>query len=389
MGNIFEVELCGNDWSCNLNLPATDHELLDALEIIKMKPGDLPEWEMLNCEGFNYLYPYLTGECSIYELNTLSRRLEAMDHRQLAAFEGLFQIAQAKKESPMSLTDLMTYANSTDCCHVVGEALNDAQLGRFYAENGFVEELDDIPDSVFEKLDFSKIGKEMREAEGGVYTRYGYVLQNAALRTMPESCSQTPKAPGYAFRVAAGRFPFESGDEPEKYIHLELPATKERLDRALEETGAAAWDEAAVFMMDSAIPGIVEDMDCGGMSQLNRLACLIKESEQKGELQKFKAVLTATGCDHTATAIEIAEQLDNYVCDLSLRNAADVARAELRALLDDDSRSVLEKYINLYAYGEELMAAFHSVLTPYGHVVRKDGQPIQAQQPDRGGMEMM
>lgn len=389
MGRVFSVELSGKDWSRELELPATDHQLLDALEIIKMKPGELPEWEILNCERFEYLYPYLNGECSIYELNALSRRLGGMDNGQLAAFEGLCKIALSRREGPTSMSDLMTYANSTECCHVVGNALNDAQLGRFYAENGFVAELEDIPDSVFEKLDFAKIGKEMREAEGGVYTRYGYVLQNAALKPIGEPFAVIPQTPDYAFLLAVSRYPFEDDDSPEKWTDLKLPATEKQLVQALEEIAAASWDEVALYEKDCAMPGAVEALAFSGIPELNRLAKMMKKLEADGELPKLKAVLIATDCPDVSTAIEIAENLDAYIHEPSLRDAADVARAELKTILADETRAVLEKHINLYAYGEELMAGFHSMMTPYGTVERRDGQPLQTEQPSQGGMEMM
>ena len=72
------------------------------------------------------------------------------------------------------MQDLRTLAVSAgaDCCHVVG-ATSDAELGRFYAENGFMEELDGLSDDVFEMLDFGKIGKALRTGENGTFTRNG------------------------------------------------------------------------------------------------------------------------------------------------------------------------------------------------------------------------
>ena len=119
------------------------------------------------------IHEYLDSEYSLYELNELSRRLGSMDRGQLAAFEGLFQTALKKRKGHISKADLLTYANSTDRCHVVGEALNDSQLGRIYAENGFVSGLDDLPDDIFELLDFEQIGRKARLAEGGTFTERG------------------------------------------------------------------------------------------------------------------------------------------------------------------------------------------------------------------------
>ena len=48
-------------------------------------------------------------------------------------------------------------------------AADDAQLGRFYAENDFVPELDGVSNEVFEMLDFAGIGRMMRCSENGVF----------------------------------------------------------------------------------------------------------------------------------------------------------------------------------------------------------------------------
>ena len=58
----------------------------------------------------------------------------------------------------------------------------DAQLGEFYAENGFMPELDNLPDSVFQLLDFDKLGEKMRFEDGGILVNRGYVAQHADLK---------------------------------------------------------------------------------------------------------------------------------------------------------------------------------------------------------------
>ncbi len=40
----------------------------------------------------------------------------------------------------------------------------DEALGKFYADNDFLPELNDLPDSVYDLLNYAKIGKQMREA---------------------------------------------------------------------------------------------------------------------------------------------------------------------------------------------------------------------------------
>ena len=57
------------------------------------------------------------------------------------------------------------------------EVRSDFQLGEFLVDNGFVADLEDIPEEIRKYLDYGKIGREHREAEGGILTKSGYVEQ--------------------------------------------------------------------------------------------------------------------------------------------------------------------------------------------------------------------
>ena len=113
----------------------------------------------------------------------------------------------------ITLQDLRDLAVSakTDCYHVV-DAADDAQLGRFYAENGFIPELDGISDEVFEMLDFAGIGRMMRCGENGVFVGSLYVLQDGELTTAPPCPKELPEKPEYLFRLTLGLHP-DIGDE--------------------------------------------------------------------------------------------------------------------------------------------------------------------------------
>ena len=54
-------------------------------------------------------------------------------------------------------------------------------------------------------------------------------------------------------------------------------------------------------------------------------------------------------------------------------------------------RNILQKHVVLYNYGQDVMAAHNALLTPYGLVQRRDGEPILSEetQAENAGMEMM
>ncbi len=73
----------------------------------------------------------------------------------------------------------------------------DAQLGEFYAENGFMPELDTLPDSVFQLLDFDKLREKMHIEDGSILGNRGYVSQYADLKQVYDTLFQAdPVWPG-------------------------------------------------------------------------------------------------------------------------------------------------------------------------------------------------
>ena len=391
MDKVFRVELSGgNRRYCELDLPATDYELLDALERLQRKPGDKPEWEIVEHTGFQFLHVHLTGECDLYQLNALATRLGQMTSSDKIAFEGLFNMEVAKKYGPISIGTMVDLAYSTDCCHVVEGVTTDAQLGEFYAENGFMPELDNLPDSVFQLLDFDKLGEKMRIEDGGILVNRGYVAQHADLKQVYDTLTLVPKKPDYAFRLLIGRYPFESNDQPEKLVPLTLPATSDELADALNACGAASWDEVVFQTEDSAIPHILEELNSDGIEEINELAQAIQYRAGRSELTKLKAVLHASDCHSIHTATYIADNLDDYLCEPDQRTAEEVAAEELRFIVDEQSLATLKKHVNLFNYGLDVIQENNAMMTPYGLVQRRDGEMLLSldENPSQGGMQM-
>lgn len=391
MDKVFRVELSGgNRRYCELDLPATDYELLDALERLQRKPGDKPDWEIIEHTGFQFLHVHLTGECDLYQLNALATRLGQMNSSDRIAFEGLFNMEVAKKYGPISITTMVDLAYSTDCCHVVEGVTTDAQLGEFYAENGFMPELDNLPDSVFQLLDFDKLGEKMRIEDGGILVNRGYVAQHADLKQVYDTLTIVPQTPNHAFRLLIGRYPFETNEHPEKQVALELPATPDELADALNACGAASWDEVVFQTEDSAVPHILEELDSDSIEEINELAQAIQYRAKRSELTKLKAVLHASDCHSIHAATYIAENLDDYLYEPDQRTAEEVAMEELRFVVDEQSLATLQKHVNLFNYGMDVIKETNAMMTPYGLTLRRDGEMLLSldETPSQGGMQM-
>ena len=199
-----------NEAYAKLNLPASPWEVVDALDKVRLNEGEQLYMEIEDYYAFAYLAPHLDGlEISLNELNDLAALLSALDEVQEVAFDGFLRMEVQNKVDTnggvITLQDLRDLAVSakTDCYHVV-DAVDDAQLGRFYAENEFVPELDGISDEVFEMLDFAGIGRMMRCSENGVFVGSLYVLRDGELTTAPPCAKDLPEKPGYLFRLPNG-----------------------------------------------------------------------------------------------------------------------------------------------------------------------------------------
>ena len=370
-----------SDAYAKLDLPASPWELWDALDKVRLNEGEQLYMEIEDYFAFGYLAPYLDGlEISLNELNDLAVQLAALDEVQEVAFDGFLRMEVQNKVNTnggvITLQDLRDLAVSakTDCYHVV-DAADDAQLGRFYAENEFVPELDGISDEVFEMLDFAGIGRMMRCSENGVFVGNLYVLRDGELTTAPLVQKALPEKPGYLFRLTLGLHP-DIGDA--RTVTLDLPAAEAELLDAQAQLGTEGWEGVAVIDYDGIIPYAADFTDLPmELEEFNVLAAAVRDmpSPEK-QLPKLKALLEQFEVRDIATAISLTECLDDYVLTPEISSPQDTAIDQLHFMTDDHSAELLISHVNLYAYGCDLIKEDNAVLSPYGLLHRADYQPM-------------
>lgn len=364
-----------------LELPASPWELWDAMEKVRLKDGEALYMEIDDYYAFEYLAPHLEElDISLNELNDLAARLATLDEVQGIAFEGLFSMEVQKKVNTnggiITLQDLRDLAVSakTDCYHVV-DAADDAQLGRFYAENGFIPELDGISDGVFKMLDFARIGKALRTGEGGVYVSGCYVVRDGGLLTAPPVQKTLPEKPGYLFRLTLGLHPDIGGN---RTTELDLPASEEALATAQEQLGTLNWENTVVLNYDGILPNAAFFADLPmELEAFNELAAAVRDmpSPEK-QLPKLKALLEQFEVRDIATAISLTEHLADYVLTPEISSPQETAIDQLRFMTDDHSAELLISHVNLYAYGCDIIKEDNAAITPYGLLHRADYQPM-------------
>ena len=370
-----------SDAYAKLDLPASPWELWDALEKVRLQTDDILYMEIEDYFAFEYLSPHLDGlEISLNELNDLAAQLAALDEVQEIAFDGFLRMEVQNKVDTnggvITLQDLRDLAVSakTDCYHVV-DAADDAALGRFYAENDFIPELDGVSDAVFKMLDFAGIGRMMRCSENGVFVGSLYVLQDGELTTAPPVQKTLPEKPGYLFRLTLGLHP-DIGDD--RTVTLDLPAAEAELLDAQEQLGVEGWEGVTVIDYDGIIPYAAEFTDLPmELKEFNALAAAVRDmpSPEK-QLPKLKALLKQFEVQDIATAISLTECLDDYVLTPEISSPQETAIDQLHFMTDDHSVELLISHVNLYTYGCDIIKEDNATLTPYGLLHRADYQPM-------------
>ena len=374
-----------------LELPASPWELWDAMEKVRLKDGEALYMEIDDYYAFEYLAPHLEElVISLNELNDLAARLATLDEVQGIAFEGLFSMEVQKKVNTnggiITMQDMRDLAVSakTDCYHVV-EAADDAQLGRFYAENDFVPELEGISDAVFEMLDFAGIGRMMRCSENGVFVNSLYVLRDGELTTAPPVKKTLPEKPGYLFRLTLGLHP-DIGDA--RTVTLDLPAAEAELLDAQEQLGTLNWENTVVLNCDGILPNAAFFADLP--MELEEFNAFTKAARDipRFEVPKLKALLEQFEVRDIETALFLTEHLADYVLTPDLSSPQETAIDHLRFMTDDHSAELLLSHVNLYAYGCDLIREDNAVLSPYGLLHRADYQPMLSPMQETQKMEM-
>lgn len=383
---IFEVYLAKEDVPNNeayakLDLPASPWELWDALDKVRLNEDEQLYMEIENYDAFGYLAPHLDGlNISLNELNDLAAQLAALDEVQEVAFDGFLRMEVQNKVDTnggvITLQDLRDLAVSakTDCYHVV-DAADDAQLGRFYAENGFIPELDGISDGVFEMLDFAGIGRMMRCSENGVFVNSLYVLRDGELTTAPPVQKALPGKPGYLFRLTLGLHP-DIGDN--RTAVLDLPVSEEALAAAQEQLGTLKWENTVVLNYDGILPNAAFFADLPTeLEAFNEFAKAVQAMPfPEKQLPKLKALLEQFEVQDIETAMGLTEHLDDYVLTPEISSPQETAIDQLHFMTDDHSVELLISHVNLYAYGCDIIKEDNATLTPYGLLHRADYQPM-------------
>lgn len=365
-----------------LRLPAEPGEVQDALDRARVRTGQPYKiTECLNAQGDDLTF--LPENPRLEELNILARRIEDLSDFERHAFDGCVKML----DKP-SMRDLINLTYSLDDVHVV-QATDDYALGKFYADNGFLSVLEDLPseqqDALYDLLDFDKIGRKQREAEGGVFLGEYYITrESTALKEIYTGTYLNDPPKPYIFRLNLLRLTagmkLPPSDKPG--VSLKLPAEEREIENALRQLGVKSLDDCVFTHCDSPIPALRQAFDYStDIGRLNELAHCLREVEQAGELAKFKATLEMEGCTDVGQTIDLARNLDAYEFHPAL-TPEDYGEELIRKHGLDTSDHAFELF-DFGGYGERMMHRDGLALTDYG-AIRRVGPEQELTQAEQG-----
>ena len=368
--SIFRDDLYNNPAyiGAHLCLPAANSEIQDAIEKARVN-DEHPNFIVMDyeCEQ-DYLNELLPKKSSLDELNYLARRLSGMNGFEKAAYEGVVEM-----ENDPDLVKLINLTYNLDNCNVVFEAHNDEQLGKFYVENDFIEELINVPDKVLRYIDYEKVGRVRREDENGVFTKNGYVVQTEPEMQIVYDGTNIPK-PDEDTGFVLELYLIKACYEPEKAegVWLKLPATEPEIASVLSKLGASL--DECIFTHCKSSMSCFNDVfsENEDIEMLNTLSNAISKIISGNIGAKYKAALQHENCTDLDFAIDIANNLDcyNFYPDLSSpENYGRQALLEASKLQADD---MAFKHLDFRRYGEAKMEADGVKFTDYGLICRNE-----------------
>lgn len=325
-----------------MKMPASFAEFSDALQKARIKDGSFCKNE-LTCIHYNGLTHAMIGwNANLYDLNLFAQRLASLTEEQKKGMDALLKIKQNHRVAP-------------------------------------------------------------KEDHGGVFTDFGYAELGGEIKDIyvcqsnETACFHRSDAP-VMLEVRKGFFNDPSYDN-DKTAVLNLPAADAGIWRAVEKVDAASVDECAFRCVDCLIPFLrdainnaIDDED--GIEQADEFAKRLAQIEREwpeSDMVKYKALLSVVDHPSLQDATRLMGEIDQYELRPEVAQTWGYAemmfREKYSALPEELFQTPQAAQI-----GQKMLDDRLGVITEYGLIRRKDGQPLPVFQPEQEigqGLEMM
>lgn len=331
----------------------------------------------------------LSDKPTVDELNFLAKRFEEICADTCTALAYNAVISQYETVS-ISEAINRTYGLESVPVFPCGNA---EEYGAVVLENDFLEELNEIPDELYDLLDCEKIGRLMQEREGGIFTDGYYVIPSSYEPQLVYDGVLPEPMDEWLFRFKVFAVPSEECNfEDEKHIALSLPAPREKIYETAYQLGEKNIENCVIMDFESAIPSISDNIlkDAADIHTLNEIACEISKMSRT-EAAKCKAVFEREKPVNISETRDLITIMDCYEFDPSTIDLKDYGEKYLSEMLPPEfDRSVLSDGITTYL-GRNISEKNGSQMTEYGILSSAGGQiysMIEAEQTQRQGQMM-
>lgn len=358
-----------------LSLPATEYEIRDALQRVRMT-GRMPipdQISIYDCRAIPQLDGCRLDSPTLDELNFLAKRLVGLNENEQNILNAMIPLfVKGDEDEIVSIKDLINLTYGLDSVSVLSNITNDEQLGEFVIESGMQEDVASIPENALYLLDKKQIGKLQRAMDGGVYSGNLYVCTDHF--EMPKvydgiSLPEEKPEPWFAFRLLVDNLPDDEEPTVDSGKWISLPMTKSEMHQAAGDLDVRSLTDCVYYDFESSIPQI-DAYDFSYMQdimKLNEIAIHMAEMSPEEQI-KFKAVLEAEKSqDTTLDDIKhISTHLHQYEISTVCDTPASFFKEYLLHHLDAkfDARWLNDLYCR--NIGERLLANLGATVTDYG-----------------------
>ena len=373
------VSIDGAGWYyASLYLPATDYEIRDALERLRMIPkrDTVMTVNVYNCDLISELDEIRLDSNNIEEINYLANRLAALNSDERCVFKAILPKYINFDEEPLSIKDLINCTFGLEKVSVISHVSSYRELGEFVIENDLSPLVSNVPENARYLLDKHAIGKAQCEANGGVFSDGRYIVTGDYElpkvydgKTLPFAQDKTDWV--FRFLVVGEYNPFseESVDTGE---WIEFTIDKSVADDIAQKHDTGDLEKCRWVEYETTIPQIEEphfDSDFS-FDSLNRLALKIKEMSPSDQI-KLKAILSASMPSGIETALKAADSINEFEFENISRDSGTFFKNYIAQKMDAGFDIRWLERLNAYIEGDKLLKKLGASATDYGTVSAK------------------
>lgn len=358
------VEIRSNRFKEYIRLPADPYEIRDMLDRLRLYENSTADCKVIKCGRVRQLEGIEFRDTDVYLLNQLAKRIAQLDIRTTQDTQ---MNALIKADRDRSIPELikMTYTDHvpTYPCSTY------AELGEIAIENGWIDELEDVPDEAMPFIDLMAVGKAFAERDGGIFVDGCYCMPSSYEEPDMEITPDKPDPSFFRLLIAP-----KGSEAVKEGLWVSLPQEAGRIAEYASEHDIEI-DDLAIYDFKSVLPKMKPpSMDIANAYVYQILANKLTDSLKYQGIVRLKAVMDTKPPMTPNQVNKLIEDLPRYEF-LGYIGSADLYGYDY---LDNNLPREFDiqklTSVDMTEIGETLMELKGAHLTPYGLIGGIDQQ---------------